>query len=99
MNRYKRIEYNLDIMRQTVRLIVNPIMVDSYAFLFNCTAAVLASDSMMTSSYSFHKWVGAWCYVFSLARRGSTSGFLKLWLAVFERLTKSIVLFFHHDSD
>ena len=39
INRYKRIGYDLDI-RQTACLIVNPIAVDSYAFLFNCTAAV-----------------------------------------------------------
>ena len=46
-NRYKRIGYNLDIMRQTACLVINSITVDSYAFLFNCTAAdrVRASDS------------------------------------------------------
>ena len=33
-------------MQQTACLVVNPITVKSYALLFNCTAAVLASDSM-----------------------------------------------------
>ena len=42
-NRYIRIGYSLDIMRQTAYLVVNPIIVDGYASLFNCTTAVLAS--------------------------------------------------------
>ena len=37
INRYKRISYSLDIMRQTACLVVNPIIVDGYASLFNCT--------------------------------------------------------------
>ena len=48
--RYKRIGYSLDIMRQTACLVVNPIIVDGYASLFNCTTAVRASDSMTASS-------------------------------------------------
>ena len=50
INRYKRIGYSLDFMRQTACLVVNPIIVDGYASLFNCTTAVRASDSMMASS-------------------------------------------------
>ena len=50
INRNKRIGYSLDIMRQTACLAVNPIIVDGYASLFNCTTAVRASDSMMLSS-------------------------------------------------
>ena len=50
INRYKRISYSLDIMRQTACLVVNPIIVDGYALLFNCTTAVRASDSMTASS-------------------------------------------------
>ena len=50
INRYKRIGYSLDIMRQTACLVVNPIIVDGYASLFNCTTAVRASDSMTISS-------------------------------------------------
>ena len=49
INRYKRIGYSLDIMRQTACLVVNPIIVDGYASLFNCTTAVRASDSMTAS--------------------------------------------------
>ena len=33
-------------MRQTACLVFNPIIVDGYASLFNCTTAVRASDSM-----------------------------------------------------
>ena len=50
INRYKRIGYSLDIMRQTACLVVNPIIVDGYASLFNCTTAVRASDPMTASS-------------------------------------------------
>ena len=52
INRYKRIVYtcSLDIMRQTTCLVVNPIIVDGYASLFNYTTAVRASDSMAASS-------------------------------------------------
>ena len=50
INRYKRIGYSLDILRQTACLVVNPIIVDGYASPFNCTAAARASDSMTASS-------------------------------------------------
>ena len=40
--RYKRIGYNPYIMRQTACLVVNPITVDSFASLFNCTTVVRA---------------------------------------------------------
>ena len=50
INRYKRIGYSLDIMRQTACLVVNPIIIDGYGSLFNCTTAVRASDSMTASS-------------------------------------------------
>ena len=47
---YKRIGYSLDNMRQTAYLVINPIIVDGYASLFNCMTAVRASDSMTVSS-------------------------------------------------
>ena len=37
----------LNIMKQTVCLVFNPIMIEIYAALFSCTAMVQASDSMM----------------------------------------------------
>ena len=45
--RYKRVGYNLNVMRQSACLVINPITVDSYAALFNCTPVDRASDSMM----------------------------------------------------
>ena len=46
VKRYIRVGYNLDIMRQSACLVVNPITVYSYGFLFNCTTVGRASDSM-----------------------------------------------------
>ena len=34
IKRYKRVGYSMDIMRQSTSLVVNPITVDSYGFLF-----------------------------------------------------------------
>ena len=42
--RYKRIGYNIDVLRQTACLVVNPIKVKSFAYLFNCTMVGRASD-------------------------------------------------------
>ena len=42
-----RSDYNLNVMRQSACLVINPITVDGYAALFNCTPVDLASDSMM----------------------------------------------------
>ena len=44
--RYKRIGYNLNVMRLSACLVIN-ITVDGYAALFNCTPVDRASDSMM----------------------------------------------------
>ena len=33
---YKRVENNIEIMRQSACLVVDPITVDSYGFRFNC---------------------------------------------------------------
>ena len=45
--RYKRICYNLNVMRQSACLDIKPIMVDGYVALFNCTPEDWASNSMM----------------------------------------------------
>ena len=45
--RYKRIGYNINIMRQSAYLVFNPITVNNFASLFNCTPVGRASDSMM----------------------------------------------------
>ena len=48
ITRYRRIGYNLNIMRQSACLVFNPIMVDNYAAFFNCTPVTAP-----TESYSF----------------------------------------------
>ena len=42
--RYKKIGYNKNVMRQTACLVVNPIKVNSFAYLFNCTTVGRTSD-------------------------------------------------------
>ena len=46
VKRYIRVGYNLDIMRQSACLVLNPITVYSYGGIFNCTTVGQASDSM-----------------------------------------------------
>ena len=58
---YIKVGYNLDVMRQSACLVINPITVYSYGFLFNCMTVGQASDSMTTLTLSFNQWVGAWC--------------------------------------
>ena len=49
--RYKRIGYNINIMQQSACLVFNPITVNNFASLFNCTPVGRASDSIVT------KWI------------------------------------------
>ena len=42
--RYKKIGYNINVMRQTACLVVNPIKVTSFAYLFSCTTVGRTSD-------------------------------------------------------
>ena len=46
IKRYIKDGYNLHAMLLSACLVVNPIMVYGYGFLFNCTTVVQASDSM-----------------------------------------------------
>ena len=46
INSYKRTGYDLNFMRQSACLVINPITVDNFAALFNCTPVDRASDSM-----------------------------------------------------
>ena len=45
--RHKRIGYDLNVMRQSACLVINPITVDSFAALFDCTPVDRASDLML----------------------------------------------------
>ena len=39
ISNYKKIGYNINVLQQTACLVVNPITVGNFAFLFNCTPA------------------------------------------------------------
>ena len=42
--------YNINVLQQTACLVVNPITVGNFAFLFNCTPVGRTSDSMMVQT-------------------------------------------------
>ena len=42
--RYTKIGFNIDVLQQTACLVVNPIRVNSFAYLFNCTTVGRTSD-------------------------------------------------------
>ena len=45
--RHKRNGYVLNVMRQSACLVINPIIIDNFAVLFNCTPVDRVSDSVM----------------------------------------------------
>ena len=45
VKRYIRVGYSLDIVRQSACLVLDPITVYSYGFLFNCTVIYVAENS------------------------------------------------------
>ena len=47
ISHYKKIGYNINVLQQTACLVVNPITVGNFAFLFNCTLVGRTTDSMM----------------------------------------------------
>ena len=47
ISHYLKIDYNINVLQQTVCLVVNPITVGNFAFLFNCTPVGRTSDSMI----------------------------------------------------
>ena len=46
ISHYKKIGYNINVLQQTACLVINPITVGNFAFLFNCTPVGRTSDSM-----------------------------------------------------
>ena len=46
LSHYKKIGYNINVLQQTACLVVNPITVGNFAFLFNCTPVGRTSGSM-----------------------------------------------------
>ena len=47
ISNYKKIGYNINVLQRTACLVINPITVGNFAFLFNCTPVGWTSDSMM----------------------------------------------------
>ena len=47
ISHYRKIGYNVHVLQQTACLVVNPITVCNFAFLFNCKPLGWTSDSMM----------------------------------------------------
>ena len=76
--RYKRIGYNINIMRQSACLVFNPITVNNFASLFNCTPG--GSDVRLNDGPDIKLFIlvglGWTFFVCCLAHRGSTVGFL-----------------------
>ena len=54
----------LNVIRQSICLLINPLRVNNFAALFNCTPEDGASDFMLTPTC---------CYVFQLTRTGAFS--------------------------
>ena len=50
ISHYKKIGYNINVLQQTACLVVNPITVGNFAFLFNCTLVGRTSDSIEVST-------------------------------------------------
>ena len=44
ISNYKKIDYNINVLQQTACLVVSPITVGNFAFLFNCTPMGRTSD-------------------------------------------------------
>ena len=42
--RYKKIGYNIDVLKQTACLVLKPIWVNNFAYLFDCTTVGWALD-------------------------------------------------------
>ena len=46
ISHYKKIGYNVNVLQQTAYLVVNPITIGNFAFLFNCTPVGRSADSL-----------------------------------------------------
>ena len=75
--RYKRIGYNINIMRQSACLVFNPITVNNFVSLFNCGSGVRLNDGPDIKLFILVG-LGRSFFVCCLAHRGSTIGFLLL---------------------
>ena len=78
--RYRRIGYNLNVMRQFACLVFNPVMVDNYAAFFNIARRCVGRQTLRWPRHkAIHfSWLGSELLVCCLAHRGSTGVFLLL---------------------
>ena len=91
--RHKRTSYDLNAIRQSACLVINPITVDNFAALFNCTPVDRASDSLITRPKAIHfSWLGPELFVCCLVHRGSPGDLLcfRFPLALIDRPRISI---------
>ena len=61
ISHYEKIGYNINVLQRTACLVANSIMVDNFAFLFNCTPVSRTSDPMkfLLKDLSIDEMVGA----------------------------------------
>ena len=57
ISHYKKVGYNINVLQQTACLVVNPITVGNFAFLFNWTDFRLYDDSDL-KTYLLMRWYG-----------------------------------------
>ena len=64
VSHYKKIGYNINVLQQTACLVVNPIAVGNFAFLFNCTPGVGLQTLLWfpLKDLSIDEIVGAWYF-------------------------------------
>ena len=75
--------YGLGLMRQSACLVLGPVTVCCYGFLFSCAAVGRASGSVAALAWGFGRWVGAWCLSVAgpaVARLGVFFGSGCLWV-------------------
>ena len=54
ISHYKKIGYNINVLQQTACLVVNPITVGNFAFLFNCTPLVVNPITVGNFAFLFN---------------------------------------------
>ena len=85
ISHYKKIGYNINVLQQTACLVVNPITIGNFAFIFNCTPVgriFRLYDGSDLQTYLLMRWWGPDALVFCRAHRGLPVGFLLLRYSV-----------------
>ena len=85
-SRYKKIGYNSSVLQQTACLVVNPITVGNYAFLFNCihcSTHIRQYQSSFSGESDASTCLSLVLVSFSLVRRCCFCYFRSFWWFVF----------------